>query len=257
MWFQMSLAAAKSLAPNFAAFAVKISRIKAGGFVFWQPLLCPRQWARLWKTEESVSGFSPPLTTDSTTLEFPDPYLLPPGLALHPVSPAALRPSKHHKLDFSFYRRLAFNIIMNYYHYPVLLAHYCWLDCEADLRLSAASGALHQHPLRADARPQTVHDRCSSPPRSEFMAVIGRLYYSGISSDGVEELLTAGAESVRTASFLTDSKHCLIVLSAFGWMTETSFAKTKLERKIVSPSVEAYHAKVAASQLQICHHCLD
>lgn len=140
MWFQMSLAAVKSLAPNFAAFAVKISRIKAGGFVFWQPLLCPRQWARLWKTEESVSGFSPPLTTDSTTLEFPDPYLLPPGLALHPVSPAALRPSKHHKPYFSFYRCLAFNIIMNYYHYPVLLAHYCWLDCEADLRLSILQG---------------------------------------------------------------------------------------------------------------------
>lgn len=134
----MSLAAVKSLSPNFAAFAVKISRIKAGGFVFWQALLCPRQWARLWKTEESLSGFSPPLTTDSATLEFPDLYLLPPGLALHPVSPAALRPSKRHKLDFSFCRHLAFNIIVNYYHYPVLLAHYCWLDCEADLRLSAA-----------------------------------------------------------------------------------------------------------------------
>lgn len=36
----------------------------------------------------------------------------------------------------------------------------------------------------------------------------------------IRERLTAGAASVRTASFLTDSKHHSIVLLAFGWMTE-------------------------------------
>lgn len=65
----------------------------------------------------------------------------------------------------------------------------------------------------------------------EFMAVISELYYSDISSDGVKQLLTAGA-TVRAAFFLTDSKHHSIVLSllAFGWMTETS-CKTKAWKK--------------------------